>query len=247
MKMQQPMPPMPMMQLPPELQKIVDDPVRLAELMQNPTWEEVEALLRDDAMLGFRIDIETDSTIKQDEDAEKASRVELLTAVSQFISNASVIQDPAARVFMAELLGFGVRGFNAGKQIEGAVEVFIKKVEDEAKNPKPAPPDPEMVKAQAQIQQKNAEMQMKQKEAEQSAALEAQKLQGQVQMEQYKQQMESQRATEKHQADIALTREKAMQDQQLKREIAMIDAETRRMAAQANAANKKEGASDATS
>ena len=31
--------PIPMMQLPPDLQKIMDDPEYLAELMQNPTWE----------------------------------------------------------------------------------------------------------------------------------------------------------------------------------------------------------------
>lgn len=160
-------PPMPpSMQLSPELQKLMDDPEQLAEMMQNPTWEEVEGLLRNNAMLGFRIDIETDSTIAQDEAAEKASRVELVTAVTQFITAASEVQEPAIKVFMAELLGFAVRGFGAGKQIEGAVELLIKGAEDQAKNPSPTPPNPEMLKIQTQQQQNQAEMQFKREQAQ---------------------------------------------------------------------------------
>jgi sensor histidine kinase regulating citrate/malate metabolism len=36
----------------------------------------------------FRLDIETDSTIRMDDDAEKTARVELVTAVGNFLDKA---------------------------------------------------------------------------------------------------------------------------------------------------------------
>ncbi|MDV2830706.1 hypothetical protein RWD75_25510, partial [Klebsiella pneumoniae] len=46
------------------------------QLMKQPSWEDVETIIRKDMPRCFIIDIETDSTIKADQDAEKAARTE---------------------------------------------------------------------------------------------------------------------------------------------------------------------------
>ncbi|MGO7202366.1 hypothetical protein ACCT30_13715, partial [Rhizobium ruizarguesonis] len=53
-------------------------PPQLQQMMQQPTIDEVVQLLRNDSIRGFQIDIETDSTIEPDEDAEKQRRMEFV-------------------------------------------------------------------------------------------------------------------------------------------------------------------------
>ncbi len=64
------------------------DPAML-ELMAQPTWEEVQALLRDDALRSFRIDVETDSTVQPDENAAKLAFTEFTSAIVGLMSAAS--------------------------------------------------------------------------------------------------------------------------------------------------------------
>lgn len=178
---QPPMPPPPMPPLPPELQKIMDDPEKLDEMMENPTWEEVHELLKNDTLRCFRIDIEVDSTIKQDQEAEKQGRVEFLQAAGGFIQQAAAVQDPDLQPLLAQMLMFGVRGFHAGKDLESAFEIYIKKVEKKAADPQPPPQDPkiqlEQQKLAMQQQQSQAEMQHTSQIAQKDAALEQQKMQ----------------------------------------------------------------------
>lgn len=186
MQQQPPQPGQSPPQLPPEIQKLMDDPEKLEEMMQNPTWEEVYALLKNDTMRCFRIDIETDSTIKQDQEAEKQARVEFLQAAGGFIQQAATVQDPDLQPLLAQMLMFGVRGFHAGKDLETAFEVYIKKVEKKASNPQ-SPQDPkiqlEQQKLAAQQQQAQAEMQHTQIQGQRDAALEQQRMQADQQLQ----------------------------------------------------------------
>lgn len=86
----------------------------------RPTWEEVMQILRSDKLRGFKIDIETDSTIKPQADEEQKNRVELITAVTGYLEKAwpAVSQGVIPKKFATELLMFGVRAFSAGPQIE---------------------------------------------------------------------------------------------------------------------------------
>lgn len=206
----------------------------MMEMMQNPTWEEVEQLLRDEMMLGFRVDIETDSTIKQDEDSEKQSRIELLTAVSAFLQQSANIQDPVIKVLMAELLGFGVRSFRAGKQVEGAIQLAISEIEKQAQNPAPPPPDPEMLKIQSQEkietmkmqatqQAEQMRMQADQQNGQQAAQLEQQKMQLQMQADVQRNQMEAERSARDKQMEMELKKYEIDGKLQLQRELGMID------------------------
>lgn len=188
----------------------------LEEKLASPTWEEVEALIRNDALMSFRIDIETDSTIKQDEDAEKAARVELLQAVSSFVQQAQNVQAPALKVLMIELLAFGVRSFRAGKQIEGALEVAISKLEKEAQNPAPPPPDPETIKIQSQEKIENMKLQAQQQKDAQMMQLEAQKAQAQEQAAQQQAQLDISKSAADRELQAQLERERMANELALK-------------------------------
>jgi hypothetical protein len=61
------------------------------ELMQEPTWDEVMALLKNDALRSFRIDVETDSTVEPDENAAKMAFTEFTTATVGLLQAAAGI------------------------------------------------------------------------------------------------------------------------------------------------------------
>lgn len=152
---QLPAPPMqqqpinPQQLLPPQFQGI--DPEDLAEMMDEPAWEEVYQLLHSEPMLAYKIDIETDSTIKIDKDEDRAARIEFLQAVGGFMNAAANVQNPDLAPLMGKLLQFGVRSFPVGKELEAAFDLAIHKLEKDADNPS-RPPNPEMMKIQGDLQ-----------------------------------------------------------------------------------------------
>lgn len=193
----------------------IDD--KTQEMLDNPTWEEVEALLRNEPMLCFKIDIETDSTIKIDEDAERDARVEFLKATGEFIQQASQIKDPTLMPLMAEMLMFGVRGFKVGRSIEGQFKVVMDKIEKAAKNPQP-PPNPEMMKAQADIQINKAKAQAEQQENAQRMEMDKQKMAQESQLQQQKFQQEKELAVTVQQAQAQQNAAQLQNDLTLERE-----------------------------
>lgn len=137
-QMGQPAPPPQPPQLPPEIQ----------QMMQQPTIDEVVQLLRNDSVRGFRIDIETDSTIEPDEDAEKQRRMEFVQMVGGFMQQAGAIaqQTPMLVPVMVETLLFAARGFRAGRQLENTLEQVGAQLSQAATAPKPPPePTPEQM------------------------------------------------------------------------------------------------------
>jgi hypothetical protein len=105
------------------------------------------ALLRDDRLRTFRVDIETDSTVNVDEQVDIESRMEFLGAMNQVISNLQQISqfrpelmDPAIESAM-----FVIRGFRNGRAVEGSLEKAMQAIKDNdqaaaeqaAQNPQP--------------------------------------------------------------------------------------------------------------
>ena len=117
-------------------------PEEIQELLDLPTWEEVEAILRDNVARSFKIDIETDSTIKTDQEAEKAARMEFLTASGSFIQQMIMVPNPELQPLLMEMLMFGVRGFKIGREMEASFDSVITQMKRAAENPAPPPPDP---------------------------------------------------------------------------------------------------------
>lgn len=199
----------------------VDDATQ--ELLDNPTWEEVYQLLQNQPHLTFKIDIETDSTIKADEQQDQQARMEFLTASGTFIQQATQVPNPELMPLLVEMLMFGIRGFKVGKSIEGTFRTILKKVEKQAQNPPPPKPDPLMEKIKADQQSEQARMQADTQatgaklQADQQATTaklqadkesDAAKLQGQIMIEQMKIAADK----EKTQMQIAADMEKARLD-----------------------------------
>lgn len=142
--------------LPPQFARI--DEEELLEMLDEASWEDVYSLLRSEPLLAYKIDIETDSTIKFDQDAERAARMDFLNSVGGFLKAATAVQNPDLAPLMAKLLMFGVRGFKVGKELEAAFDVAIRKLEKDAENPSQQPsPEIMKIKADMQLQQETAQ------------------------------------------------------------------------------------------
>ncbi|MBY3295766.1 hypothetical protein HFO10_07270 [Rhizobium laguerreae] len=170
-QMGQPAPPPQPPQLPPEMQK----------MMGQPTIDEVVQLLRNDSVRGFRIDIETDSTIEPDEDAEKQRRMEFVQMVGGFMQQAGAIaqQTPMLVPVMVETLLFAARGFRAGRQLENTLEQVGAQLSQSATAPKPPPePTPEQMinlktaQVKAGAEEKKAQLSVAQAQIEHQTTVE---------------------------------------------------------------------------
>ncbi|MGR9245069.1 hypothetical protein [Rhizobium leguminosarum] len=168
-QMGQPAPPPP--QMPPQLE----------QMMQQPTIDEVVQLLRNDSIRGFQIDIETDSTIEPDEDAEKQRRMEFVQMIGGFLQQAGAMaqQNPMLVPVMVETLLFAARGFRAGRQLESTLEQVGAQLSEAATAPKPPPEPPaeQMIKlktaeVKAGAEQRKAELGVAQAEIEHRAVVE---------------------------------------------------------------------------
>ncbi|MBY5579608.1 hypothetical protein [Rhizobium leguminosarum] len=170
-QMGQPTPPPQPPQLPPEVQK----------MMEQPTIDEVVQLLRNDSVRGFRIDIETDSTIEPDEDAEKQRRMEFVQMVGGFMQQAGAMaqQTPMLVPVMVETLLFAARGFRAGRQLENTLEQVGAQLSQSATAPKPPPePTPEQMinlktaQVKAGAEEKKAQLSVAQAQIEHQTTVE---------------------------------------------------------------------------
>ena len=146
-------------------------------------------LLRNGSAKAFRIEVTSDSMIYQDEQQEKADRVEFLQAVSGFMNTALPIGQatPELVPLLMEMLKFGVTAFKAGKQLEGIIDDTADKFREQAKamEGQPKPPSPEVQKLQMQAQLEQQKMQFQ-------SQLENQKLQANIELERAKQEYQSQ-------------------------------------------------------
>lgn len=172
-------------------------PDEIQELMGLPSWEDVERLIRDNTARSFRIDIETDSTIKTDQENEKQMRIEFLGAVSGFMQQA-VNVPPELRSLSMEMLMFGIRGFKVSREIETTFETAMREIRKAEENPQPQPPSPEEIKAQAEMQRNQANMQLEQMKMQANKDAEIQKAQLSQQIEQTKMQAD----IDKHQMSL---------------------------------------------
>ena len=158
-----------------------DIPPELLARLNGPNWDDVMEILRSDKLRGYRVDIETDSTM-QDEDADKQRRIEAITAINDLLEKAYVaaMQAPKLLPLIKELTLFGLRTFKPARSLEQAVEDVFDEL---TKSPPPSPqqgeqqqqgPDPAvMARAQAAV----AEVQRKAARDKAEIGIESQRLQ----------------------------------------------------------------------
>lgn len=138
---------------------------------------EIEMMLSDDVSRTFAIDIETDSTLAADEVAERESRLEMLTAVGEFLTQAMPAMQTAPELapLFQQMLLFLVRSYKHGAQLEDEIQQLM-----DANNPV-AMMQQQLQQAQQQIaemeqviQQGSQQLQQVNERQEQREDLEAQ-------------------------------------------------------------------------
>jgi len=140
-------------------------PPELAKKLKQPTWESVMALLRDEKLRGFRVDIETDSTVQPDAAEEQKNRIELLTAITGFVEGIGpAVQSGAVPKDLAkEMLSFGVRAFKVSPQLEDALDALGG---DDAEGNEQGQEAQQQAQMQQQVQEAQAQIAEQQKAAE---------------------------------------------------------------------------------
>ena len=136
---------------------------RLDEPTREQVWQQVVQLIRDDRTRGFRLDVETDSTISMDASLVGEQRNEMLQAVSSFVTGVLPVVAQTVPLFapaIGQLLLFVIRGHRPGRAVEAEFEQALDAVEQQMQaqqqqaaeaaqqQPQEQPPDPR-VEAQA--------------------------------------------------------------------------------------------------
>jgi len=176
------------------------------------------ALLRNEAAKNFRIEVTSDSMIYQDEQQEKADRMQFLQAMSGFMQQAvPMIQaQPELAPMAMEMLKFGVTAFKAGKQLEGIIDQTADEMRTKAQQmqgqPKPPPPEIQKLQMQGQMEQAKmqANMQLEQAKMQMQMQLEKAKQEYQAQENQLKFQLEEQRNQMDREMEIKVSQMKMM-------------------------------------
>ncbi len=173
-------------------QPMPPDPQTLAMIKVMKALE----LLRGDLKRGYRIDIETDSTIFGDKEQDKANVNEFLTALGGYMKQLeSAVQFPESMPLFAKALQWGIRRYRTGRDLESEVDQFCEAVQKKAKemiaNPQP---DPDQKKADAEIQQMQMEAQINQANDQRESERQAENDQRDMAIQQQKNEMEVEKA-----------------------------------------------------
>ncbi len=185
----QPVPPPPQLPQPPP---------EMLDAMKEPTWEEVMGLLRNEKLRGFVVDVETDSTIEPDQQAQQMAAVQFVSSVTEFMTAAAQVipMAPEAAPLMGEMLAWATRQWKAADTIESEIDEFVEQMKKMAGQPKP--PSPEQMKAQADQAKAQSTAQIAAGKAQATMQIEM----GKAQAMQAEQQMDAQIASLKAQVEM---------------------------------------------
>jgi len=186
--------------------------------VEKPSWEAVLELLRDDLQRGFRIDIETDSTIALDEDQQKKDATELLNVAAPFFQQVAAAPPPMLPL-MAETFMQVIRRFKLGRNIEQTFEETLAQLQAMAKQPRP---DPNAQALQLEAEKAKQTIAIKQAEAQADQQLDKQKAAATLQLEQHKAAAQLELRKAELQADTTLKMEQMKLDHVLKQDEAAM-------------------------
>lgn len=129
----------------------------------------------------FRVDVESDSTIRADLDRQRQEMSDFLTATGGFFQVAGplIAETPQAAPFLIEIYNSFSKSFQLGKQAEDALEQLGEQAAKLSQQPKPNP-EAERMKAEAamaqqEFQLKAAELRLRMGESQQKARTEQQR------------------------------------------------------------------------
>jgi hypothetical protein len=163
-----------------------------AGIIAESEFNQAIQILKSDKLRGFKVDIETDSTIPVDQASEQQNRVAFITALGTYLQGViPAVESGAVPIAVArEAMLFVVRGFKVGSELEEVLEE-LGQGQDEGQQ-------------LAQLKQANAQMQ------EQMQAMQEQ-MQG-LQEQNQTLQLNSAKDQSRAQADIASSQAKTQND-----------------------------------
>jgi hypothetical protein len=118
-------------------------------------------LIKDDGVRGFRLDIESDSTIAPDQQAEQMARVEFLQQMIPMLQQVVPLAmgNPALAKMASEMTMFAMRGFRVARQLEESFEEGFRAIaqmpppaKEGAAPAAPTGPDPQVEGAKLQVE-----------------------------------------------------------------------------------------------
>jgi hypothetical protein len=216
--------------MPPDQQQQAQQMMQMAQaelqkLQQEPTINQVMRFLRDNRAKAFVLDIETDSTILQDENAEKQRRTEFVQVLGVLLPQLSqMIQgEPKTAEFCGEILKFATAPYRTGRSLEGAIDEMIEQFK--AKGEQPQGDDPETAKGKIQIQIEQMKQQTEQAKLQQNEKFKRVEL---LQKDQHKQwELENERTIKA--AELAAKQQDADGKVQVQAQKAATDREAHQM------------------
>ncbi len=166
----------------------------------SATLEQVMALLRDDALRTFRVDVETDSMTSATQLQDMGELQQLLQGITGFVAGIGpAVQSGAVPIdAVKEIVMTITRRARMGSAVEDALE----KMQPPA--PPPQPPDPNAAKVQIEQARAQAQVQVDAQRAQMQQALEQAKLQQQAQVQAARAQADQQVEAARAQAGIEI-------------------------------------------
>lgn len=188
---------------------------QVEKIGETVTIEQVMKLLKEQRLRPFVLDIETDSTIAPDENAQKQRATEFITSVGGYMGQAFPLVQmmPQAAPLVADMLKYVASQFRAGRELDTTIDEFAENMKAAASQPAP---NPEADAAQAAAQAEQQRLAMEQ----QTAQADMQAKQMDVQLKQQQAQADEQRKQQAAQADLQM--KTALTDHQAK----MLEAKT---------------------
>lgn len=177
------------------LQQAQQQAIEATQQQAADEFEQALTILRSDKLRGFRIDIETDSTVLVDAQADKAAAIELMTATFQGLGNAAPLVSQAQELLdpISKLLMFAYRRFRVGRTIEASLEEALNKISERLETSQKQP-SPDQLRAQAEakkqeMETQRAEMEFKHEQAIKQMELQAKEREHAMRLEEMETQM----------------------------------------------------------
>lgn len=122
---------------------------QISEAIEHPERvQQAIAMLKDEKLLHYRIEVASDSMLEPDEAQERERRNDFMSTVANFMNAVKNIAEIAPEMMPValEMLKFTVRGFSVGRSLESAIDDAADKVKKRLANPPPAEPSDAQVK-----------------------------------------------------------------------------------------------------
>jgi hypothetical protein len=156
-------------QVPQQLSQLQQQTMQqMQQIKDQPTIDQVLKFLKDSRAKSFVLDIETDSTIMADENAEKQRRTEFVQVLGGLLPQLGqlIAADPNSAELCGDILKFATTPFRVGRSLEGSIDQYVETVKAKGAAGKGDDPTTAMGKIQLQIEGMKQETEKKKLEAQ---------------------------------------------------------------------------------